>query len=225
MNKRTCFILLLFFLNGCFYFSSRWEKEIYQKPPTQWDSRECLTVVAASMSHNLFDLRTPIKIIATPYYPSVIMAIYKNGHELKFNEDQYKNDVDGLLKENAGMYYDWDSFRLIDGHGNYFKDKTQIDSLMFLVTIQNRGYSNIYMPDITNLEDKMFLVNDEKKFIKPRYVWGKRRNFLTSEESLLAMFHLRNGERHFLEKSDNMYLAIKGFGSDINLTFPLSYMK
>mgnify|MGYP001385341187 CR=1 FL=1 len=250
MTKYICLIIIMALsFHGCFYLSSNWEREVYNKPPTEWNSRECLTIIAASISHNLLDYRTNIKVIATPYYPSVIMALYRNGNEIKqWTKEQYQTDVDALMKDDVGLYYDWVSNKLIDGRGNYYRDKSQIDSLMFLVTIQNRAYSSggsmmqvkvgasivwaplvspdqIYIPDISTLEDRIFLVNEQKMFIKPKYVWGKRHNTLTIEETLLLMFNLKNGEKHFLEKSENMYLVVKGFERDIELTFPLAYMR
>ncbi|MBI4810371.1 MAG: hypothetical protein HY800_02805 [Ignavibacteriales bacterium] len=204
------------------------------------------------MSHNLYDMRTNIKIIATPYYPSVILAIQRISQGIyHWSEEDYRMNVDALMKDNAGLYVDWAAKRFMDSRGNYYRDKLQIDSLMFLITIQNRawpcgtmityyvggmfggegftvplyGSEHCYMPEITNLEDRIFLVNENNKFIKPRYVWGKRHNVLTMEETLLAMFYLSRGEDHFLAGSDEMYLLVKGFERDIKLTYSLSMMR
>ena len=82
-----------------------------------------------------------------------------------------------------------------------------------------------YIPDIINLEQNIFLINEKNKFIKPKYVWGKRRSQLTMEETLLVMFQLREGNYHFLDGSEKIYLGIKGFNADIKLELPLSLIR
>jgi hypothetical protein len=172
---------------------------------------------------------------------------------MHWSESEFQFNVDVLMKEDNGMYVDWPTGRLVDSKGNYFKNHTQIDSLMFLVTINNTAWTSAnslvrvaipvneksgipvmvplvtadqsYVPDISNIEQRIYLVNDKGKFIKPKYVWGKRNNVLTTEESLFAMFYFRQGDHHFLSGSDEMYILIKGFESDIRLEFPLSMMR
>ncbi|MBI5476813.1 MAG: hypothetical protein HY964_08775 [Ignavibacteriales bacterium] len=243
-SKIIIYSLLILFLEGCLSV-----KETYDKPPNEWNSNECLLILSNAISHNLFDNRTNIKIIATPYYPSVILALYRNRNEVrKWTMDQYKIDVDELMKYNAGLYYDWTSNKIVDSKGNYFKDKTQIDSLMFMISITNLAYysagsmmqvkvggavvwmplvspDQIYTPEISRLEENIFLTNDQSRSIKPKYVWGKKNTMLTTEETLFVMFNLRAGDNHFLSKSESIYLLIKGFEEDIILTFPLKYLK
>jgi hypothetical protein len=174
---------------------------------------------------------------------------------MHWSESEFIFNVDALMKEDNGLYVDWQTNRLVDSRGNYFKDCTQIDSLMFLISITNTAWTSAnslvqvavsvdpetkkaisamvplvtpdqtYVPDISNIEQRIYLVNDKGKFIKPKYVWGKRNNVLTTEESLFAMFYFREGNHHFLEGSSEMYLLIKGFESDIRLEFPLSMMR
>lgn len=250
---RLSVILIVCMFSGCFYFGKNQYDDVVKKPNSEWDFRECLTVISAPIGHNLLDFRTNIKVTATPYYPSVVLAIQRNAQRIThWSESEFQLNVDALMKENNGLYFDWTSNRLVDPRGNYFKEYTQIDSLMFLITLTNTAWTSInsqmrinvgerdhpvlvtmpvinfdqcYLPEITNLEQRIYLVNENSKFIKPRYVWGRRNNILTNEESLFAMFCFREGDYHFLRDSGEMILLIKGFESDISLKFPLSMMK
>ncbi len=234
-------IALIACLPGCFYVGGDQYADILQKPSVEWSSRDDLTVLISPIAHNLFDQGSPnVKVFATPYYPSVIIAIARGRQRLShWSETQYQSYAEGLAKDDLGMYIDWDKNAFVDSRGNYFRDPLQIDSLMFLVTIHNNGWppnvvygpgngamiliaAGMYQASISNLEDNIYLVNDKAKFIRPQYVWGKRNKWLTFDETLFVMFRLRNGEHHFLEGSENMYLGIKGFEKDIMLTFPLS---
>ncbi|MDI6767399.1 MAG: hypothetical protein QME52_11300 [Bacteroidota bacterium] len=255
---RVAYILLIIvtLLSGCVYFSSNQYDIITSRSSTEWDYRDALTVIAASMTHNFIDNRTNIKVIATPYYPSVNLAIQRNAQLVNhWTEEEFRFNTDMLLRDNVGMYIDWETNRFVDSRGNYFRDKLQIDSLMFLITIQNKAwpcnsmvmanvrgvvqmmvplisFEQCYIPDISNLEERIFPVNEKNKFIKPKYVWGKIKNHLTMSERIFAMFHFskrdgnsQEGNYHFLHGSEKMYLIIKGFEMDIKLTFPLSMMR
>ena len=254
---------IVFYFIGCFYVGKESYEDIIGKPSTDWSIRDGLTVIISPIAHNLFDNGSPnIKVFVTPYYPSVVLAIERSEQRIKhWSEDEYRLNADKLLKDAVGMYMDWNNNRFVDSRGNYFRTPEQIDSLLFLITIENRSWPcNVpqmtistqpmiiddkmqssslyamaplmkpydwpcYLPDITNLEERIFLVNDKKEFIKPKYVWGKKKNILTMPETMFAMFHFRKGEHHFLEGSDKMYLVIKGFENDIKLPFSLSMMR
>ena len=250
-------ILICSLLSGCFYIGRNQYKDVVEKPYSEWGLRECLTVISAPIAHNYFDFRTNVKVSATPYYPSVVLAIQKNAQRIMhWSESEFRMNVDALMKEDNGMYLDWQTGRLVDSRGNFFKEHTQIDSLMFLITLINTAWTSInsiiqvgipigkdnakqlipvmvplvnfdqsYIPDITNLEQRIYLINDKGKFIKPRYVWGRQNNVLTKEESLFAMFYFREGDYHFLTDSDEMCFLIKGFEGDVRLEFPLSMMR
>ncbi|MBI4810906.1 MAG: hypothetical protein HY800_05600 [Ignavibacteriales bacterium] len=225
-------LIIVTLLPGCIYFSSNQYDIITRRSSTEWDYHDALTIIAASMSHNYFDIYTSIKVIATPYYPSVIIAIQRNAQLAnRWKDEEFRFNTDMLLRDNVGIYIDWETNRFVDSRGNFFCDKLQIDSLMFLIRIDNKRWP-IYIPDITNLEDRIFLVNDKGKFIKPKYVWGKRRDQLTMHETIFAMFHFTNRKGnpleagyHFLDGSEKMYLIVKGFEMDIKLAFPLSMMR
>jgi hypothetical protein len=251
------FILIVCIFSGCYYFGKNQYADVVEQPSSNWDFTECLTVISAPIGHNFFDFRTNIKASATPYYPSVVLAIQRRAQrKMDWSESEFQANVDALMKENNGLYIDWQTNRFVDSRGNFFKEYTQIDSLMFLISLINTAWTSAnsivqvgipiykggakqlipvmvplvtadqsYLPDISNIEQRIYLVNDKGKFIKPKYVWGRRNNILTNEETLFAMFYFREGEHHFLQGSDEILLLIKGFEGDIRLDFPLSMMR
>ncbi len=222
-HSELLFIILI--LSSCNYFRLDTYNEVIQRPYYDWNYRDELIVMSSPLAHNLFDNRTNIKIMVTPYYPSVILAIQRNAQrKYGWAETEFRLNTDVLFHEALGMFYEWDTRRVVDCRGNYLKDKCQFDSLLVLISIENKGWPS-YIPDITYLEDRIYLVNENNKFIKPKYVWGKKKNILIFSETLLAMFCLREGEYHFLEGSKEMYIAIKGFESDQRLILPLSMMR
>lgn len=207
--------------NGCF----KNFEEVVKNDSYTWSYRDILIVMASSISHNLIDNRTNIKVIATPYYPQVIMAIQRMAqHRAHWTEAEFRHNTDILLYEALGMYYEWNTRRFVDGKGNYLKDMCQFDSLLFLVTIDNKAGGS-YIPEISNIENRIYLVNDKNKFIRPRYVWGRRHNTLIDKETLFAMFYFREGEHHFLRDVKELMLVIKGFECDIWLDFSLAKMR
>jgi hypothetical protein len=82
-----------------------------------------------------------------------------------------------------------------------------------------------YIPGITDLDQRILLVNDKGVSLKPRYVWGRRNNELTLEETLVVMFDLRKDGVHLFDGSENIYLVLTGFENEIRLKFPLSTFK
>ena len=231
-------------LSGCFYIGRDDYDDIIAKPATGWSTRDALTVMMACAGHNLFDVTSPnIKVIATPYYPSVILAstrVWEDRRHIAMEE--VKSTSEEIARSNAGLYIDWAKNQFVDSRGNYFKGPLQLDSLMFFIHLENNGWRNAtpsfngtplwnpnvfpcYVPDITDLEQRIFLVNGKNKFIKPKYVWGRRQNQFAMPEDLLAMFALRNEGHHFLEGSTIMYLVIKGFDADVKLAYDLSMIR
>lgn len=206
---------------------------IINRPVSAWNRRDCLTVMMENIRSNLLDNHTNIKVYVTPYTPAVIAAISKfHFMQLPLPPHVAESNFESLLKETFGMYYDRENEKIMDSRGNYFKNKLQIDSLLFLITIENNAWMNsmafghlLDIPDITSLENQIFLVNDENKYILPKYVWGRNKNILTTPEVLFVNFKVREGDYSFLEKSKNIYLCIKGFEQDIRLEFPLKHFE
>jgi len=247
--RHICVLLFSVMLSGCFYFNRDQYADIISKPSEEWDFRECLTVITTPVGHNLLDYRTNIKVAVTPYYPSVVYALQRNAQRIMhWSEEEYRFNVDQLMRECNGLYVDWSRNRLVDSRGNFYKDFTQIDSLMFILTINNTAWTSInsnmqlsyngvsvvvplisfdqcYIPEIIDIADRIYLKNDYGKLIKPEYVWGRRNNVLTNEETMFVMFYLSRGDYHFLRGSTKFHMLIIGFEKEIKLDFPLEMLK
>ena len=242
--KTSFLIIVVLLFDSCFYFGKKQYEDVTALSPNTWSTRDCITIIMGATRDNLLDTRSPnIKVVATAYTPSVIMAVNRRAAILgryhqpipfsevppieptEVTEKDYRPTIDLLLQEENGLYYDWEKEKYVDARGNYVQEYTQIDSLTFLLVIHNVGWP-AYLPDITHLEDQIFLVNDQNKFITPLQVWGKRRNKLTIiEENLIMKFQLRKDDYHFLQNSQRMYLVITGFDEKITLEFPASIIQ
>jgi hypothetical protein len=272
-------LLWLLSLGGCFYIGKDDYDDLVRRSPDTWSTRDCLTIVMAATQNNFADKSTQIKVVATVYSPSVIMANYRRAHILgrhhkttqvslpgsspsesleSIADSEYISSLDVLMQEEAGLYFDWQTERYVDARGNYVKSFTQMDSLTLFIEIENKGWpcatpvlmpevktspdgkSKVYLPmrpllmpgdypcyvpDITNLENQIYLVNDQNKFIRPMMVWGRRQTQLMTDESLIAKFRIRKDDYHFLEHSEHMRLVMTGFDREIMLDFPVSVLR
>jgi hypothetical protein len=246
--------LCLFFVllaGGCFYIGKDRIDDILERPSAGWSSRDGLTILMEVMANNLFDQYSPVvKVIATPYYPAVIAATnraeQRTGH---LSESDFRMNMDQQLWEDLGLYVDWRIHRLVDARGYYFKTILQVDSLTFLISISNTSWPCVspivvsptgifplfssndfpcYTPDISHLEDNIYLVNDRDDSLKASSVWGRRLNTLKTEETVLVKFQLNGSDRHFLDGTESIYLLIMGFDSPpipIKLKFSVAMMK
>jgi hypothetical protein len=193
-----------------------------------------------------------IQVIATPYTPAVIAAINRvsqtKGH---WSDDETQHQIDTSLFLQAGLFFDWQTNQLMDSHGNYMGKSGRLDVLQFLVTLRNKSWPcNIpvqtvnhgtqhkpmfsldpiakptdwpcYIPDITDLDQRIYLTNDRGLSVKPKYVFGRRNNQLTMEETLVVSFDLHSGDRYLFDESENISLALEGFDVPIKLTFPIA---
>ncbi|MBI1804480.1 MAG: hypothetical protein HY033_01475 [Ignavibacteriae bacterium] len=240
--ERKTFLLLILLLSGCVH--SKYES-IILKPPSSWTKLDCQTIVASAMARYGFDIESSVRIYATPYYPSVVTALSKMQQERKqLTEGEYQRDLDQLAKESMGIYYDAYVGRFMDPHGNYVRDRLQIDSLLFLVTIENKTFPCVipfsfasnrpiadlmswpcYIPLLTDLEERIYLQNERGDRVKPRYILGRKGSQLFKDETMLMVFPLRQDGRQFLEESETITMVILGFGEDIRLRFPLEFMR
>ena len=270
MIVRLNLVLWPLLLGGCFYIGKDNFDDLVKRSPDTWSSRDCLTIVMAATANNFDDQSCPnIKVVATVYSPSVIVANYRRGQILgrhrkplplsevprsesleSIADSEYISSIDILMQEEAGLYFDWQTDRYVDARGNYVKSYTQVDSLTFFIAIENKSWPCVpptimpdnhvgigkpllrnlsdypcYLPDIGNLENQIYLVNDRNKFIRPLMVWGKRQTQLMSAENLIAKFRIGKDDYHFLEHSDHMHLLIDGFDSRIMLDFPVSLLR
>jgi hypothetical protein len=240
---------------GCATFDPRSTDEILLDPSSEWSPPEQLTVIMAAAADNLLDNRTNIKAIVTPYYPSVIRALGRKAQrEYRWGEDEYHRYVDKLVHESSGMYIDWEQSNepLYGAELKPVTKPTDFDSLLVLLTITNKGWPcgkqlaisvptpeggrrEIFIPleepdcippDITGLEERIFLVNERKDTLRPKFVWGRRMSYLTNiDETLYAKFRFVGGDVHFLEGSSRFFLAIAGFERKIELEFQVSGMR
>lgn len=231
---KIIFILQFFFLSGCFYLGKDQISDIFQKPSSEWSSRDCLTILMSGVGNNLAKLKAQtnsnIQVFATPYCPVVIEAINRTAQlRSHWSEKEFRNTTEILSKDAMGMFVDWEHNTFVDGKGARYANILQMDSLMFLVSLNNIGGA-VYFPDISDLEQRILLVNGKHNYIKPPYVWGKKRNILTSiDETLLVMFQLRSGDYHFLKGSNTFSLVITGFqgmkSNDVKLDFPVALLE
>ncbi len=231
----SALLLLALETCGCFYIGQNQYDEIVQKPYMDWGRQDHLTVLMECTAHNLYDVQTAYKVFATPYIPAVVLAsvrVWNDRHHI--SDQQFMASAEDVAKANAGLYIDWKNNRFMDGRGNFFKGPLQLDSLMFMIHMENwtkdfpSFEDNRFQPDISDIESRIYLVNDQHKFVKPKYVWGRRRNMFTMDENLLVMFPLRKGDHHFLDGSEHMFLVIKelnGPGLDVVLKFDLSAVR
>lgn len=202
-------------------FSSR--GDIFQQPYSQWSSRDCLTVIASAMSHNLASTEDEIAIIATPYYPHVLAAINRLQElQFKWDSSEARSRMDILLESSAGLYVDWESNKeLVTSRGSYVRSPSDIDSLLILVTVINKAYP-VNIPFIKDLDHGIYILNDGGDSLEPRFVWGKARSRLLREEKYFARFVFTNEEGiRFLKGTNNIYLVVTSFGRAIRLTLPV----
>jgi hypothetical protein len=199
------------------------------------------------MVHNLYDEKRNLEVIATPFYPSVILAVNRlRKTEQHWTEDEARYHLDELMRGGAGLYVDWKDGRFINARGNYFRDQTDIDSLLIVISMRNktfpcavpmklvgdaaRGYGMVplmniqdwpcYMPYIADIDRRVFLVNENGDTLRPRFIAGRRNDVVINHETLFAMFHFRSGGTHFLQDQSMCRLVITDF--DTPLSFPMA---
>ncbi len=229
--------IVCIFAGGCFYIGQDQPEDVAGRWCEEWSTRDCLTIIMGAARSNFDDVRNPdVKVLAIPCYPSVVAAITRRAHllgPLQFEAFTYNHktstfhhDLDSLMASEAGVYVDWTAHRFVDGHGNYLRTPSQIDSLLFYVSLWCVGTRiGTHQPDITHLENNIYLLNDSGKILRPRYVWGKKNNVLAGEEILLVRFPIHQGMSNFIDDSENMYLVVDGFGDKIKMKFPISMMR
>jgi hypothetical protein len=246
---RKAITLLFVIVGGCFYLGKDQIEEVLERPVTQWSSRDCLIVMLSSMQNNLNDRDgANIEVIATPYTPVVIAAINRISQAREhWSDHETQNKIDTSLFFQAGLFLDWQTNQLMDTHGNYLGNTGRFDKLQFLVTLRNKTWPCIiprhnvryggtyvdqpiatpadwpcYVPDITDLDQRISLTNDNGLRIKPKYVFGRRNNNLTTEETLVVPFELYSGDLYLFDGSKNISLVIEGFEFPVKFTFPIA---
>jgi hypothetical protein len=236
---------------GCFYIGQETFEDIVRIPPARWSSRDCLTLILASMAHNLHDEERNLEVIATPFYPSVILAVNQlRKTEQHWTDDEARYHLDELMRGGAGLYVDWKDGRFVNARGNYFRNQTDIDSLLFVISMRNKTYPcavpmtvvygtldgqsynygmvpllglndwPCYTPCIADIDRRVFLVNEDGDTLRPRFIAGRRNEVVINQETLFAMFHFRAGGKHFLQDQSSCRLVISDF--DTPMSFPMA---
>jgi len=243
------FLVLLLLLPGCYYLGQNNYKDIAVTSSADWSGPEQYTILMEAGNNNLRDNRTNIKVIATPYYPSVIKAIGRRAQfQYHWTEAEFRAYVDKLLHEGSAMFIDWDKPEepVFDAGLHRLESVTQFDSLMILLSLTNTGYPggkyillpgggsgtripiddpHYIPPDITQIDSMITLVNEQGNKIGPMTVWGRRMNYLTNVgETLFLKFKLRAGGEHFLAKSSRYFVQISGLEGVIKLELSSSIM-
>jgi hypothetical protein len=219
---RSHIISFVLIFSGCFYIGQNRMADIVTHSSQGWSESECVTIIMESMLTNFVGQSTSIWVYATPFTPDVILAINRSEQKLKhLSEQQFRKNVDEQLNECLGLHIDWDKKRYFDSKGNYLRDKSQIDSITFLITLDNSGWSYT-IPDISNLEQNIYLESESGEKLKPLYVWGKHGNLLMWEETLLAKFRIKKPDSDYFNNKEFVYLVIDGFSDNIKLKFGLA---
>ncbi|HUN64734.1 MAG TPA: hypothetical protein VMW43_01430 [Bacteroidota bacterium] len=238
-NGAALILFLMTTVSGCFYVGRDDFDDVVVKPPDSWDTRDCITVIlGAAVSNYADNIHNPgIRIVAIPFYPSVVAAIERREHLLgplqyqpftyEHTDRRFRQRLDSMLAIEAGVYLDWRTEKFVDVRGNYLRSPTQLDFLLFYLSMANEqiGPWNTAEPDISDLENRIFLINGAGDTLHPKYIAGRRNDRLVGEETLHIAFILRNGDSHFLAGSHEMKLEIDGFTEPVVFTFPLSRMR
>lgn len=242
-----CCILVGCFYVG----QDRFSDIIQRPPSTWSNRDCLTVVLAAMHHNYFDQNSPNIKVMAMPYTPWVVMALNRlSQSKQRWSDTEYEHQLDAALKGISGLYLDWDVNHFVDSRGNYLRNVGQLDSLLFMVTLRNNSWPcNVpvisvpissggqttykdapllspvdypcYIPDITDLDARIYIETDNGLTIKPRVVWGRKRNLLTLEETLLVMFPLRSGTQHLFDKTGEVYLVLKGFDAKIRFTFSM----
>jgi hypothetical protein len=238
-------------VNGCFYIGQERFEDIVQAPPAEWSSRDCLTVILSAMTNNLNDKYTNVECIALPFTPSVVVALNRvQKTQYHWSEEDARFHMNELLRGSSGLYVDWRDGRFVDAKGNYFKDQTSIDSLLVMITLKNKTYPcavpyatvgsgdltmsrpllglsdwPCYTPDISDIEARIYLLNESGDTLRPKYVWGRRNEMFTTTETLFAMFPLQRGGRNFLAGSTIASLEVAGFDAKMRFAMATARMR
>lgn len=148
----------------------------------------------ASMSNLFVPDGNPIQLIVAEFTPEMIHAIVKDS-------------ADSIIDE-------------MNGSG---------DTLSFLLLLDNKQYpcvapvilgtgkqiiSQSFMPCedfyIGDIQDKLYLENEKGNRIKPFYIWGRRHDYLTTEETMIAKFRVGIKGWRWTEHSSEINLVLDG---------------
>jgi hypothetical protein len=218
----SCLLCLVLFA-GCFYFGKDQIEEILDRPSSSWSSRDGLTILMQTMVNNLLDQNSSVvKAIVTPYYPAVIAALNRTDQRSKhLSEEQFRKEVDQQVWEDLGLL-------LSLSNTSWPCVSPMIVTPAGIFPMFGPNNFPCYTPDISHLEECVYLINDKNDTLRATSVRGRRWDVLASEETILVKFRLRDADRIFLKGVDTFYLIVSGFDRplpQIKLEFQVSVMK
>lgn len=247
---QTLLAAVVLLLTSCAITTDWIYNGIMNRPPSKWSNDECRMVIGKAMANNAKDNDADLRVFALPFTPLIITALNQEDRNKKrLSDDDYQMNIQQEAKECLGMYVDWQTNSYLDAQGRFYKGALQLDSLLFLLTFDNKARLNPYIgvvnpggpttshegvlgnpllwsaetsPDMGDLAQEIFLENSKGERIKPRYVWMRKKGLLLKSESMLAMFDLSRGTTHFLQGSEEINLVVNGFGKTVRLPFDLS---
>ncbi len=243
-------IFLLFSMmcnSGCFYIGQNQAADVAQSPSSTWSELEALSIAMESFSHNLFDENSPnIKVSAMISYPATLVALERRKDartKAGISEEEYRTTMDELAEDCLGIFIDWKKHRFVDSKGNYLRSVSQLNRLEFTMILNNNSWPctvpvllmdgfmvplasfadwPCYIPDIHDIESRIFLENERGERLTPYLVWGRNNNILTLEETIVVRFEIPSIEHNFWGGSSTVWLALEGFDANIRLPFALS---
>lgn len=217
-------ILLTMFLagGGCAQLDRAQLREILKIHPNEWTLEDCNSLLASLVVHNMFDVNSRVRVYATPCYPVFITA-YNRKEQLQqqWTDEDFRREVERQGREFLGMTVNWQTWEFLDVKQGVYRDRTQLDSLVVLITIVNKSYP-YYSPDLTTLKDRVLLRDDAGHTLRPLSMKGRKGDLLVREETVSVVFPVRRGARHFLDGSATVWLVLEGFGDDVTLPLPVS---
>jgi hypothetical protein len=211
--------------------------DILKKPSTEWTQAECTALLADRLTNNTLKKDVSVYAYVLPCTPTVLMAYNRRKqHEDHLTESEFSENLDRMTRYCLGMVYDPDSGRFLDNHGNTFHTIQQAGTLFMIVYLDNRiGVENLFnpqipgldfnfmqLPDLTDIDRKVYLENDAGEKITPFYVKGRHHPYLYREEELHVLFRCTDDMKHFLQHSTKVNFVLEGFGRPIELPLDLT---
>ena len=222
---------------------------VMMKHSSNWTKYDCQVVVQTEFKGNAKDKDARIAVLAVPFSPSVLTALTRI-EQLKahWTEDIYVKNLEDQLAVIAGVLYDRRSDQYFDARGNYYSKLAQLDRLVFMVEFRNKTWPCLnpilawsplftetlfssltdvpcYTPDITDLEQRIVLVNDKLQTLRPVSVFGRKNNMLTRDEDLIIIFPLKSDSTSFFEGTQGVTLSITGFDKPVELKYPIDLLR
>ncbi|MFI5251500.1 MAG: hypothetical protein ACHQQQ_03615 [Bacteroidota bacterium] len=190
--------------------------QILKKPTASWTVTECNAILIDCMSNTARNpMISDVQVFALPTYPKVLLAYnMRKMRTLHWTQQEFNESVDRQARNCLHMTYEGSRNIFLDESGNTYRGPDQIVSLMILISIENIGGMR---PDISNLEDRIYLRNERGEVVYPDEVRGRRNRSLLLRENLQAVFKFNRARVHFLGESREIELVISGFNEEIHL--------